>query len=72
MFDDDVRLTEEGIIDSRGLVELVTFIENTYGIEVHDRELDPNNLETVRRLAAFVQNKLQSSTSRGQLGEATG
>ena len=54
---DDVSLLEEGIMDSTGVLDLVMFIEETFGIQVKDEELIPENLDSVDRLVAFVEKK---------------
>lgn len=54
---DDVSLLEEGIMDSTGVLDLVMFIEETFGIQVKDEELIPENLDSVDRLVAFIQKK---------------
>ena len=54
---DDDSLQEAGIIDSTGVLELVAHLEQTYGIVVDDSELMPENLDTINRLARFVQAK---------------
>lgn len=46
-----------GIIDSTGVLELVTFLEETYGIEVKDDELMPENLDSIRNISEFVKRK---------------
>ncbi len=48
---------EKGIIDSTGMMELVAHIEKTYKIKVENRELVPANLDSVERVAAFVNKK---------------
>ena len=54
---DDASLLEEGILDSTGVLDLVMFIEETFGIEVKDEELVPENLDSVNKLVAFVGRK---------------
>jgi acyl carrier protein len=54
---DDDSLQDAGIIDSTGVLELVTFIEETYRVQVHDSELLPENLDSINRLAAFLRRK---------------
>lgn len=51
---DDASLTGEGILDSMGALELVTFLEGTFGIAIGNDEVLPENLDTVDRIAAFV------------------
>ena len=48
---------EKGIIDSTGVLELVSFIEATYGFRVEDEELVPENLDTIGDVASFVLKK---------------
>ena len=47
----------KGIIDSTGILEVVTFIEEDFGFKVNDEELIPENLDSVNNLAAFIQRK---------------
>jgi acyl carrier protein len=54
---DDASLLEEGIMDSTGVLDLVMFIEETFGIQVKDEELIPENLDSVDKLVAFVEKK---------------
>jgi len=54
---DDGSLLDRGIIDSTGVLEVITFIENTFGIKVADEEMLPENLDTIDRIAAFVERK---------------
>ena len=54
---DNASLLEEGIMDSTGVLNLVMFIEETFGIQVKDEELVPENLDSVNKLVAFVERK---------------
>jgi acyl carrier protein len=54
---DDDSFLEQGIIDSTGVLELVTFIESRYRITVDDAELVPDNLDSIERLVRFVRSK---------------
>ncbi len=60
---DDVSFLENGIIDSTGVLELVSFVQETYGIRVHDDELIPNNFDSLSKLEAFI---LKKQESKGQ------
>ena len=57
---DDNSLLEKGIIDSTGVLELVSFVEQTFGITVADEELVPDNLDSVNRLTEYVKKKKNS------------
>jgi acyl carrier protein len=50
-----------GIIDSTGVLELVTFLEISFAFKVEDAELIPDNLDSVDGLVAFIQRKTRSS-----------
>lgn len=54
---DDVSLITGGFVDSTGLLEVIAFLEAEYGIRVLDQETIPDNLETIGRIAAFVERK---------------
>ena len=55
---DDTSFLEEGIIDSTGVLELITFLEETYDITVDDEELIPENLDSINNVTAFLNAKL--------------
>ncbi len=50
-------LLEKGIVDSTGVLELAQFLESRYGVKIADEEFVPENLDSVQRVAAFVQRK---------------
>ena len=54
----DDSLLGRGLIDSTGVLELVDFLEERYEIKVEDEEVIPNNLDSVRKVAAYVARKL--------------
>jgi acyl carrier protein len=54
----DVSLLDQGIVDSTGILELIHFLEEHYGIKVQDDELLPENLDTIGNICAFVERKL--------------
>ena len=62
---DDTSFLEEGIIDSTGILELVMFLEETYGIEIKDSELVPDNLDSLQNIARFVRNKTVARATAG-------
>ncbi len=55
--DNDDSFLEKGIIDSTGVLELVSWIQETFGFDVDDMELVPENLDSVNCLAQFIQKK---------------
>lgn len=62
-FGSDDSLMEQGIIDSTGVLELVSFIEERYQIKLADHEMVPENLDSVSRLTAFIARKVAANSS---------
>jgi acyl carrier protein len=56
---DEASFLESGIVDSTGVLEIVMFLEQRFGIKVKDEELVPDNLDSIRNITAFVGRKLQ-------------
>lgn len=54
---DDTTLISGGVIDSITTLQLVDFIEGEFGIEFEAHEVDRDNLDTLGRIAAFVESK---------------
>ena len=48
---------EKGIIDSTGVIELVSYIEETFGVSIDDDELIPENLSSLKNIGEFLQQK---------------
>jgi acyl carrier protein len=61
-------LTERGILDSTGALELVLHLEDQYGIKVHDEELHPDNLDSIEKIVAFIERKRGSPSCVGSPG----
>jgi acyl carrier protein len=55
--DDVASLLDRGIIDSTGVLEVIFFIEDTFGIKVEDSEMLPDNLDSIERIANFIDRK---------------
>lgn len=51
---DDASFLDEGVIDSTGTLELVMFVEETFGVEVGDHEIEPENFDSVNKLAVYI------------------
>ena len=64
-FADDDSFLRKGLIDSTGMMELVAFLEQDFGIKLEDRELVPENLDSLSRVVAFVEKKRQSLPKAG-------
>lgn len=57
-FSNDASFLEQEIIDSTGILELVSYLEETYGIEITDEELNPENLDSINKIGAYLSRKL--------------
>ena len=51
-------LLETGMLDSMGVLEIVTFIEEEYGVTVCDDDLVPQNFQAIDHIVSFIQNKI--------------
>lgn len=57
--DEKDSLLEKGLIDSVGMVELVAFLEETYGIKVDEDDLMPENFDSLESIESFVRKKVE-------------
>jgi acyl carrier protein len=57
-------LLETGVIDSTGVLELVAFIEETYGIKIDDEEIVPENLDSIENITLFVTQKISQRSTQ--------
>jgi acyl carrier protein len=53
----DESLVQRGVVDSTGVLELVEFLQERYGIRVADEEITIDNLDTLEAIAAYLQRK---------------
>ena len=56
----DTSFLDEGIIDSTGVLELVTYIEEEFKIKVDDEELIPENLDSINNISKYIESKLKN------------
>ena len=59
---EDDRLLERGVIDSMGVVEMITFIEETFGIKVSEDEISEANLGSLSAITQYVITKPSART----------
>lgn len=55
---DRTLLFDEGIFDSLGLLNLITFLEKDFNVKVDDSELDAENFESIKAIESFLEKKL--------------
>jgi acyl carrier protein len=51
---DDDSLWNEGIIDSIGMIELISFIEKEFSIKVENDDLTPDNFDSINRISRYI------------------
>lgn len=54
---DDDSFLDQRVLDSTGFIELVTFIEETFAIQIDDHEMVPENLDSLNRIEAYIARK---------------
>jgi len=54
---DDDRLLERGVVDSMGVAEMVTFLEDEFGVTTSDEEITEANLGSLNAIGRFVSQK---------------
>lgn len=62
-FDNTESLLESGVIDSTGIMHVVAFLEEHFGIVVDDEDMVADNLESVARISDYVQRKQALKTA---------
>ena len=55
---DDTSFLDEGIIDSTGILELVSFLEEEFSISVEDDDILPENLDSIKNVVAYLGRKI--------------
>ncbi len=51
----DASLTQQGVLDSMGVLELIMFVEERFGVKIPDEDTLPENLDSVDRIVRYVQ-----------------
>jgi acyl carrier protein len=57
LISDTAPLLESHIIDSTGVLEIVSFLEQHFGIQVEDEELVPENLNSISGISEYLERK---------------
>ena len=55
---DDTLIFEQGVLDSMGLLFLIEFLQEEYGISTNDDELVVENFQSINNIHAFVTSKM--------------
>jgi acyl carrier protein len=65
-FGEGTSFLENGIVDSTGILELIAFLEQKFGIRVEDDEVIPENLDSLSNLANYLNRKLDRESASAQ------
>ena len=52
-----------GLIDSTGILELVSFLESEFGMAIADADIIPENLDSIAAITAYVERKLRAAAA---------
>ncbi len=61
--DDDQSLLDSGVIDSTGVLEVIAFLEQTFGISIADEEIVPENLDSINNMTRYLASKLPAAAA---------
>jgi acyl carrier protein len=61
--DDNQSLLERGVIDSTGVLEVIAFLEQTFGISIADDEIVPENLDSIASMTRYLASKLPAEAA---------
>lgn len=63
---DDASFMDRHIIDSTGFLELISFVEESFGIQVSDDEMVPENLDSLNSIERYIRGKRGAAAARDQ------
>jgi acyl carrier protein len=58
---DDASFMAGHVLDSTGFIELITFVEERFGVQVADEEMLPENFDSLSNIAGYVTRKRASA-----------
>ena len=60
-FKDDESLLKAGVVDSLGVMEIISFMEETWGIEVPQDDITEDNFGTVKGIVGYAMRRGQEA-----------
>jgi acyl carrier protein len=55
--DEDYPLLEKQVVDSLGMITLISLLEEEFDVEIDDRDVVPTNFRTIKDIAALIDSK---------------
>lgn len=68
-FKDDSSFLAESIVDSTGIMQLVSYIQEQHLIFIEDEELIPDNLDSIKKVTSFIEAKKMALASGSRIAE---
>jgi len=65
-FDYDTKIFEQGLLDSMGLMLLIDFLNDEFGVETNDRDLIKENFESVNAIEKYILNRNSHENKRSK------
>ncbi|HEV2395178.1 MAG TPA: acyl carrier protein [Verrucomicrobiae bacterium] len=63
---ENTSFLDNGVVDSTGILELILFLEKTYRITIEPEDMTPQNLDSIEKVAGFVQAKQKAAGGNGK------
>ena len=63
---DETSLLESGTVDSTGVLEIISFLEERFSIKVADAEMVPDNLDSIGKIVSFLSRKVEQKVEDEQ------
>lgn len=62
-YEDDASFLETGIIDSMSIMEVVLFAQDRFSVTIEDKEIVPDNFDSIQKIAEFLERKIEEPSS---------
>ncbi|MHB8134465.1 MAG: acyl carrier protein [Anaerolineaceae bacterium] len=59
-YNDNDSFLEKGVVDSMNVMEIVAFVEDTFGVTINDSDIVPSNFDSIANISRFIENKKKS------------
>ena len=66
--DNDQSLRDSGVIDSTGILEIISFLEELCQIKFENSDLVAENFDTINKISRFIVGKLGREEARNNVG----
>jgi len=56
-FNENDSFLEKGVVDSMNVMEIVAFVEDTFGVNISDSDIVPSNFDSISNITKFIEKK---------------